>query len=256
MGDWDGDGNWDMALGFIDGPVRLFKNNGDMTFTDAGPFMVDGKPLTANDGGPCMVDWDGDGTLDLLLGDSDGNVRFYKGTSKGSLNVASNENKLVLPKVKDAWTPRRLDPTSPTGFTPARPGGRVKPFAADWNGDGKLDLLVGDYIDIEKPARKLSTEEEKELHELKAKEQALNQKLMDTLIPISQKAWEKVGVKSNSRNTTDEQRKKWSQYYGEMMAQHKEVPQLEIDLQNVSDRLASLQPGNDGTGLVWVYPRK
>ena len=37
------------------------------------------------------------------------------------------------------------DASIQTVGTPKRSAGRSKPVAADWNGDGRLDLVVGDF---------------------------------------------------------------------------------------------------------------
>jgi hypothetical protein len=71
------------------------------------------------------VDWDGDGRIDLLVGDIGGNVYLLR-----------NEG---TPKAYAFGKPRQLQ----AGGKPLRVEGDAGPFAADWEGDGKLDLLVG-----------------------------------------------------------------------------------------------------------------
>jgi hypothetical protein len=167
-GDWDGDGDLDLVVGFITGPVKLYLNNGDFTFTEAGSLTCDGKEIQADDGGPCVTDWDGDGILDLLLGDDKGIVRFYKGTKRGSLELTTDDNHIVIAgRPEWASTARKPDPRSPVGFTPAFPGIRLKPYAADWNNDGKLDLLIGDFIFVRKESaqkERLGVTQQEEMH--------------------------------------------------------------------------------------------
>jgi hypothetical protein len=71
------------------------------------------------------VDWNGDGTIDLLIGDIGGNV--YLVPNEGT------------PKKYAFGKERQLQ----AGGKPLRVNGDAGPFACDWDGDGKLDLLVG-----------------------------------------------------------------------------------------------------------------
>jgi hypothetical protein len=72
------------------------------------------------------VDWDGDGRIDLLIGDIGGNVYLIpnEGTPK-------------------AYAFGKPVPLQAGGKAIQVPGGDAGPFAADWDGDGRLDLLVG-----------------------------------------------------------------------------------------------------------------
>jgi hypothetical protein len=72
------------------------------------------------------ADWNGDGVLDLLVGDIRGNV--YLIPNEGAAK------KYAFGK------PRQLQAA---GKPIQVPGGDAGPFAADWDGDGKLDLIVG-----------------------------------------------------------------------------------------------------------------
>src|SRR5439155_25932643 len=89
--------------------------------------------VEGGDAGPFVADWDGDGRPDLLVGSGDGCVWFYR-------NVARNrgtelaEGKQILPPVGEMHDEHT--PTRPTR------GIRSKVCTADWNGDGRLDLLV------------------------------------------------------------------------------------------------------------------
>src|SRR5262249_49065668 len=114
---------------------------------------ANGKAVRApgGDAGPHAVDWDGDGKLDLLLGCGDGSVLFYRniGTSK--------EPELAEPVVLVPEGENHYGADAPKE---PRRGHRAKVWAADWNGDGKLDLLVGD-IATQKPDLPEPTPEEK-----------------------------------------------------------------------------------------------
>lgn len=68
-----------------------------------------------------LVDWDNDGDLDLITDSNDGPI-WYE-------NVGSQAKPVMQPRGTIIATPLR-------GHNPT-------PNAADWNGDGKLDLIVG-----------------------------------------------------------------------------------------------------------------
>lgn len=226
LGDWDGDGDWDTVLGFISGTVKVFKNNGKLLFDNGTDITVQGKPMQKSDGGPCIVDWDGDGILDLLMGDGEGQVFFYKRTATGS-NDLQEGVPLLAKRGADAWAPVHKDPKSPTGLSTQSPGVRTKPFAADWNNDGKLDLLVGDFMQVAGPAPKLTAAQVKERDRLRKATNATSQKLTPYYTRFSKAAEKASGVKMTGRQMTPEESKKWSDAYVKAMQADKEFNKLQ-----------------------------
>jgi hypothetical protein len=139
--DWNGDGLIDLIVGTINGEVWFIPNEGtpkQHAFGKPERLMADGKPIQVphGDAGPVVTDWDGDGLPDLLIGCGDGSVQFYRniGTRK--------EPRLAAPQTLVHKSPDRKAWTGELGENEW--GARVKICVVDWNGDGKLDLLLGD----------------------------------------------------------------------------------------------------------------
>lgn len=142
--DWDGDGDLDMVIGTVQGEVYLNLNGGSAKQYKFGkriPIMAGDKPMkVGHKSDPVCVDWDGDGQLDLLVGDDFAGVTFFKGLPSGP-----NQARTFEPGV----------PLIP-GLTKVVPGYRARLAVADWNNDGKLDLLVGNCEETTDKERKLT----------------------------------------------------------------------------------------------------
>jgi hypothetical protein len=254
-GDWDGDGDTDLVVGQISGPVRLMLNDGKGNFSRRGNLGSEGKDIEAADGGPCITDWNGDGILDLLLGDDHGNVIFYPGKTKGSLDLGKREFLLAERKPNDAWKVETTDPKSPTGMTARRPGARTKPFAADWNGDGKLDLLVGDFMQISPPARKLTPAEQKNLAAMKSELPKVRELVNEIHTKTQELALKEIGAKAVPGDDPKAMEKYFKAFDKHFQALSKKsgAPQR---LAKLTSDIGKLEPRQESTGRVWVYLRK
>ena len=128
MADWDGDGLKDLLVGHAHS-IILYKNVG----TQSAPRLQAPVAIEITQGkfpcqvSPYVVDWDGDGKKDLLVGSDAPWIVFYR-------NVGTSTNpKLAKGEVLDCQRPRLDAPTH-----------AWRPEVTDWNNDDKKDLLVGD----------------------------------------------------------------------------------------------------------------
>ena len=131
-GDFDGDGDLDLLCGEFRDSFTYYENTGTRTRPDyaAGrPLALGGVPLVMD---LCMitptaVDFDGDGDLDLVVGDEDGRVAFLEHTGRISGGM-----------------PQFLPPRYFRQFAAeVKFGALATPYAFDWDGDGDEDLISG-----------------------------------------------------------------------------------------------------------------
>lgn len=90
---------------------------------------------------PTTVDWNGDGVLDILAGNSEGFVLFFE-------NIGSNDEPRFLPASRVQAGGRDIHVQA--GYSGSLQGlqearwGYLSPNVFDWNGDGLPDILTGD----------------------------------------------------------------------------------------------------------------
>jgi len=129
LGDWDGDGLLDLLGGGDGGSLTLFRGlaRGSTRFESGVPLEVKGLPQAggADYVQPCLVDWEADGDLDLLIGATDGCVYLCKSDTRLGERVLEEARQLTM-----MGSPIRQPPP-------------LSLLMYDWDRDSNLDLFVG-----------------------------------------------------------------------------------------------------------------
>ena len=122
--DIDGDNDLDLYVGNYDGNIKVFKNNGSGNFTADGNLQAGGGDIdVTNNSTPEFADIDGDGDLDLYVGNDDGYVKVFTNVGSGSFTADGNLQ---------------------SGSNSIDVGDYSSPEFADIDKDGDLDLYVGE----------------------------------------------------------------------------------------------------------------
>lgn len=141
--DWNRDGKLDLLLGegtYSANSIRLFVNTGSRNkpvFSEEREFYLaygEGyEQLT-----PCVVDYNGDGLEDLLVGTRTGQIRLHKGTKQAI------EGKDLVAAMQGTLSPAILEFDGFLSIAGTNVFDKMSNiFPCDWNEDGLFDLLMG-----------------------------------------------------------------------------------------------------------------
>jgi hypothetical protein len=145
---------------------------------------------------------------------------------------------------------------------PMRCGGRTKPAVADWDRDGDLDLLVGDFASGSAEAPVLTPEQEKERDALQAEQQQLGMEFAERFQKAMREAAKEAGqiVPENGPFTPPNDRAL------QQKIQERAIAMLEADdgafakyqarMGEIWKKLQPLTPGSELHGFVWFFARE
>lgn len=144
--DWEADGDLDILVGTFEGRIFLRRNEGTRArpsyATENEWVTVGDKPLRVPGGehaNPVAADWDADGRWDIVTGAGDGGAYWYRNVGPPDRPEFRPPVALVPPHEGIGYN-ELLEP----GAEP-RPGIRSQIAVTDYDGDGRLDLLLGDF---------------------------------------------------------------------------------------------------------------
>lgn len=176
--DIDGDGDLDLFVGrYFIGRLRFFRNVGtpQSPMFEEQAFAPTSSINVGQVASPFFFDIDGDGDYDLFIGDSDGNVEFYRnvGTAQSAAFSLASSSLIRLPNFAANASPCLISNNGTAELfvggsdgliahyrnvgTPQSPvfalqseryeaidaGANASPIWADINGDGKSELFIG-----------------------------------------------------------------------------------------------------------------
>lgn len=136
--DFDGDGMRDLVIGTESYQVRVYLNQESDTwpkFDNSSYFALEagGAPLNFYRGNPYIFDLDGDGRDDVVMGENNGYVHFFRNEGPDTNPQFARGETLKLADDRPVrWTRTGYYYGSRCGF-------------GDWNNDGTPDFLLSTY---------------------------------------------------------------------------------------------------------------
>ncbi|HMP03205.1 MAG TPA: VCBS repeat-containing protein [Gemmatales bacterium] len=238
-----GTGRLDLLCGNIDGEVLLVPNEGSPTEPAYGlpeKIKADDKVIKVphGDSHPIWVDWDQTGQPGLMAAAGDGSVLWYRNRGTPE-SPAFGPGEPLVPAGSYGEQDEKGDKSSP------RHGYRAKICVADVNGDGKLDLLLGDFGMEFGPTLNLSAEDQKAQAEAREKMAEFDKKF--------RKLYEELGnPQEEPPNETAEQR---ADRLKRLERLKEGAMKLSMEMQPIYQTMSKFERPSKPRGNVWYFER-
>lgn len=260
--DWDADGDVDLLIGCFQGELMVRINEGDAKnykfAAENQTVRIGGEPLKVKAHFcPDVADWDGDGTWDIIAGSDDGSVTWFRNIGSEGEPAFEAGVVLVPPHDGNGYNLLHLDDEQTV------PGIRSQVEVTDFNNDGKLDLLVGDFFTKYELKSNLTDEEKQKVKQLVDRSDGYTKAFADKLEALRAEFKEKY---PGEEIFSEEADTAWSKAYQELrdspearkMEEEdasftKEMRQYLAETRGQGDRSFDLAVSH---GYVWLFQRK
>jgi hypothetical protein len=259
--DWDADGDLDMLIGCFGGELKLRLNEGNSRKQE---FSVENRPVLAGAEPmqvkhhfcPVIADWDSDGAWDILAGCDDGSVTWFRNVGAAGNPQFEPGTVLVPAHAGNGYDLLRWNESDTV------PGIRSQIEVVDYNRDGKLDLLLGDFCTAYEPKPDLTEHQKQQMEGLISQFQNLNKPFTERFQKLREDFQQRYPGDSIY---SDEATEAWSKAYREL----REGPEAKEMERKEAEFTAQMRPflaATHGTGdhsyelalphgYVWLFLR-
>lgn len=264
--DWDADGDLDLIVGSFGGSFYLFRGEGEGKFVPTPEKLhlsnEESLKIEGQHSDPFVIDWDGDGDLDLLSGSSSGGVQWAENTAGAGKPPVLSPFEYLVKADQQAEVGQLIAEDELTGPTTS-----TRIWVDDVNADGKLDLLVGDKVTLTSPVPGLTEAEYRGKRSVWQKD---FQEAMEEYTKLRAEAQEET---SEEAETTSEAETEAENKEGEVsilgtwlksllgveteasMPEQTKLEKAQAKVSELYEQKSKFMRG-ESTGFVWLYLQK